>query len=418
MSAGPRRAPAPTATVAAPPMPSSPEELAAHVRKRLTACQFRLSDRHPFFGALLMMTPVVVTADVPTAATDGRDVLFNPTFVHGLATAELDALVVHELLHCALLHVPRRRERDRLLWNVAADIHINGIIRQMPDLQLPKGGIEDRTLAHLSVEEIYASLLRSAKPVPALRVQDLLPQPGKGTGEGDAQSPGSGERNDPATEAGLAAHWSSLTARAMAVAEMQRQGSMPAELLRAVRETHQPQVDWRTALWRCLVRTPDDFAGFDRRHLWQGLYLETLEGESVSVDVCIDTSGSVHGKMLDAFLSELRGIVRSYPAVRCRLYYADAACHGPFEVDADTAFPAPKGGGGTDFRPFFAAVAGGPGATDGRVPSHHLAVYLTDGFGTFPKQAPRHDVLWVVAPGGAQDAAFPFGQVVRLRGGD
>ena len=418
MSAGSRRPPAPTVTAAAPPMPSSPEVLAAHVRKRLTACQFRLSDRHPFFGALLMMTPIVVTADVPTAATDGRDVLFNPTFVHGLATAELDALVVHELLHCALLHVPRRRERDRVLWNIAADIHINGIIRQMPDLKLPQGGIEDPNLAHLSVEEIYATLLRSAKELPALRVEDLLPLPGQGQGGAQENPSDACTGDDTDAAADLAAHWSSLTARAMAVAEMQRQGSMPAELLRAVRETHQPQVDWRTALWRCLVRTPDDFAGFDRRHLWQGLYLETLEGESVSVDVCIDTSGSVHGKMLDAFLSELRGIVRSYPAVRCRLYYADAACHGPFEVDADTAFPAPKGGGGTDFRPFFAAVEGGPGATDGRVPSHHLAVYLTDGFGTFPKQAPRHDVLWVVAPGGAQDAAFPFGQVVRLRGGE
>jgi predicted metal-dependent peptidase len=202
----------------------------------------------------------------------------------------------------------------------------------------------------------------------------------------------------------------------VAIAQMQQRGSVPQQLLRAVRETHRPQVDWRTELWRFLVRTPDDFSGFDRRHLWQGLYLDALEGDAVSVDVCIDTSGSIGGPLLDAFLGELRGIVRSYPAVRCRLYYADAACHGPFEVQADRAFPKPKGGGGTSFVPFFEAIRTDSGDRFLHRSPHRVAVYLTDGFGAFPKQAPDLDVLWVVSPGGADDGKFPFGRVVRLRG--
>ena len=71
--------------------------------------------------------------------------------------------------------------------------------------------------------------------------------------------------------------------------------------------------------------------------------------------------------------------------------------------------PPPVGGGGTDFRPFFA-----------RLPKHRppwepsVAIYLTDGYGEFPERAPRCPVLWVVTPGGLDLDKFPFGQAVRL----
>ena len=47
--------------------------------RRIAGCQIRLADRHPFFGALLLMCPVRVTTEVPTAATNGAELLFNCT---------------------------------------------------------------------------------------------------------------------------------------------------------------------------------------------------------------------------------------------------------------------------------------------------------------------------------------------------
>jgi predicted metal-dependent peptidase len=41
-------------------------------------------------------------------ATDGRRILFNPEFVHSLQPEELEAVLAHEVLHCALGHHPRR----------------------------------------------------------------------------------------------------------------------------------------------------------------------------------------------------------------------------------------------------------------------------------------------------------------------
>jgi predicted metal-dependent peptidase len=73
------------------------------------------------------------------------------------------------------------------------------------------------------------------------------------------------------------------------------------------------------------------------------------------------------------------------------------------------AVPAPRGGGGTSFEPFFAHVE----STRGEV--QRVLVYLTDGYGTFPKERPAEPVLWVVTAGGLASEQFPFGDVARLR---
>jgi predicted metal-dependent peptidase len=383
--------------------------------RRFSACQLALLDEYPFFGTLMLMAPVVLTQDVDTAATDGRNLLFNPGFIASLTGSQLRGLVVHEVLHCALLHVPRRGVRDPLLWNIAADVHVNGLIGQEPNLALPAGAVQDRSLEHHSVEEIY-ELLRKRAPaaLPKLALRDLR-QP---AAAGASGAGGRGEAPDAIGAAALEAYWSNALNRALAVTAMSGRGNLPAGLLREVRETAAPRLDWRTALWRFMVRTPDDFGAFDRRHVWQGLYVETLEGETIDVDVCIDTSGSVGPEQLALFLGEVRGVLSAYPVVRCRLWYADARCVGPFDVQADRPLPAPRGGGGTDFRPFFRAIdeLAGPAGAGALQGTNRLAIYLTDGDGVFPERAPDRSVLWVVLPGGRATPGFPFGQVLRMVG--
>jgi predicted metal-dependent peptidase len=372
-----------------------------HQSRRISASQVRLAMSHPFFAALMMMAPREITQAVDTAATDGRRLLFNAGFLAGLAADQLDGLVVHEVLHCALLHVPRRGRRDPLLWNVAADIHVNGLIRREPRLQLPEGAVIDERLEDLSVEEIY-EVLRAELIPRALSFPDLR--------DGGASEGREGPRS---SDSGLEPYWKSAIQRALASSALSGRGSVPANLIRAVRDACEPRLDWRTMLWRWMVRTPDDFQGFDRRFLWNRTYLEQLEGEAVHVEVCVDTSGSISEQWLDSFLGEVRGIVRSYPTVGCRLWYADAACHGPFDIDSIDRFPVPVGGGGTDFRPFFErATDGRPMGDGGGAPPLH--VYLTDGAGTFPERAPGAPVLWVVPPGGIPSTRFPFGEVARM----
>ena len=109
------------------------------------------------------------------------------------------------------------------------------------------------------------------------------------------------------------------------------------------------------------------------------------------------------------FISEVRGILNSYPHLECELYYADADVYGAYELNPDSEIPQPKGGGGTSFVPFFQKISN---CWDGMTTS--VCVYLTDGYGTFPNRAPELPVLWVVTPGGLDLSQFPFGETVRL----
>ena len=363
---------------------------------KLSACILRLRKKTPFFGALALFLRYGLDDRIPTACTNGVSVHFNPTFVDSLAPAELDAVMVHELLHCALLHHSRLGDRDPYLWNVAADIVINGMIRKEKGLKLPLNPCIDAQLENHEVEEVY-EVLRTRENPPAITWIGADIQAGD-------------EAPDPSQEEETKAHWRRSLHEAATMARMQGQGDLPAGLQRLIDGVTESQVDWRSALWRFLVRTPVDFTGFDRRLIGRGIYLEALDGESVSVRIAIDTSGSISDEQLACFLSEVREILRLYPQIDCELYYADAILHGPFTPDHED-FEKPVGGGGTCFEPFFDHM-------EKQLHSHNHAVlvYLTDGFGSFPKKAPDHPTLWVVTPGGLTSENFPFGSVARLMG--
>lgn len=381
--------------------------------RRISAAQLRLRTRHPFFATLALFAPLRFTDAVPTAATDGHALFFNPAYLDTLDDAELDGLLTHEILHAALLHALRRGEREPRRWNIACDIVVNGMARES-GLQLPAGAVEHPPWADMQAEEVYARLLREppARPLDLLLVDLLAPATGA-----DAPAPAGESGAGPLSayrRAAIEAHWKTALNQARVVVNRlaeKRQGTLPVGNALEWGAVTEPQLDWRSILWRHLVRTPTDFYGFDRRFVGRGLYLDAMQGEAVEVAVCVDTSGSVGNDELGMFLGEIDGILGAYPHVYCQLFFCDAALDGPHELDTGAAPPRPVGGGGTDFRPFFRWLAKHP-------PSHgsaeRLAVYLTDGYGTFPASAPEDNVLWVVIPGGLGSQEFPFGEVARL----
>lgn len=387
-------------------------------QRRISVSLLRLRRRSPFFATLALFAHYRPSLAIPTAATDGRDVFYNPHFMAALSDDHFDGVLLHEVLHAALLHVTRRSHRDPQRWNIAADIVVNGILLQN-GFSLPEGHLRNTELEHRAVEEVYALLPQEPRePV----VLDLLEAPPEDTreaepreGEADkGQQAGRGKSARRRVEGGalgeaekaaIERHWKKAVQQAQAVVRGLSKGSLPAGLVRAFDFPGSSELDWKALLWRFLVRTPTDFVGYDRRHVGRGLYLETLEGESLTVYIAVDTSGSVDDALIHRFLGEVQGILRAYPHLKAQLYYADAALYGPHELKALGEIPPPQGGGGTDFRPFFDRV--------GRQPEG-VCVYLTDGYGDFPPEAPSLPTLWVVSPGGLDSAAFPFGEVARL----
>ncbi len=411
-------------------------------QKIISASLLRLRMKSPFFATLALFAQFRPTQLLDTAATDGKDIFFNPEYLRSLPTSQQDGLLLHEVLHAALLHVIRRGVKDQKVWNVAADIVVNGMISQQGCFELPPGGLRDTQLEHLSVEEIYELLMKDGCDRFSLPMFDLIGNaPGgcsdsvfetnrkdaknaKGnkdslsqarhsvfeTNRKDAKNTkGNKDSLSQARQAEVETHWRNALQQAAVVARTVNHGKLPAGMERELSLLTSPQLDWRSYLWRYLVQTPTDFIGFDRRFIGRGLYLESLVGESVQVYVAVDTSGSIDNEQLQMFLSEVQGILNAYPHLLCDLYYADAEAYDPYPLNPDSIIPSPQGGGGTSFVPFFTKVQESwDGITGG------VCIYLTDGYGTFPSQPPQLPVLWVVTPGGLDLSEFPFGEAVRL----
>ena len=406
---------------------------AAAGQKLISASLLRLRMKAPFFATLALFTKFIPTYQHSSAATDGKDIYYNPDFLSSLRSPEQDGLLLHEVLHAALLHPIRRGTREGRLWNIAADIVVNGIIAQQSGFGLPKGGLRDSKLEKLSVEEVYELLQQETGSGRSLTYPDLLEsalappfsessdlekdcsnkdrdQTASGKNESDSESGKKAENlSMTARKADIESHWKQALQQATLIARTTQQGTLPAGIERELGQVTAPQLNWRTYLWRYLVQTPTDFQGFDRRFVHQGLYLEALQGESVRVYLCIDTSGSIDNKLLRLFFSEVRGILSAYPHLKCELYYADADIYGPYELENNSKMPTPKGGGGTSFEPFFYRVSE---QLDGSIQG--VCIYLTDGYGTFPASFADLPVLWVVTPGGLPLEQFPFGEAVRL----
>ncbi len=381
-------------------------------RRAVSASLLRICQRSPFFAMLALHARITVTNNLPTAATDGRDVFVNPAFFEGLSPAAQDGLLLHEVLHAALLHVTRRGTRDPELWNIAADIVVNGMLIR-DGYTLPEGGVRDPDKERLATEEVYELLVREAQwgRRTAAGMSDLLEvTPGDTQGQSGRGDEQSGSQPNAATDrAELEGKWKQALRQAQMVMQSSLAGDAPADLRRELDALLAPRVDWRSYLWRYLVQTPTDFGAFDRRFVGDRMYLETLYDETVRVYVCVDTSGSISRGDITIFVSEVQAILRAYPHLQCDLFYADAALHDPISITPHSALPPPKGGGGTDFRPFFDYL-------DRHARPHPLAlaIYLTDGYGNFPARPPSVPVLWVVTPDGRDLREFPFGEAIRL----
>ena len=357
-----------------------------------------------FFGALMLFATIKESKKIDTACTDGKDIFFNEVFLKSLNSSEQNALMLHEVLHMALLHVQRRQFRDPKIWNIAADIVVNDLIIGNTPFNLPEGAIIDNSYRDKSVEYVYEALLKNNKYKKYnLSISDITSY------DKSAEDKFSEEE-----QLEIASYWKDkiqVLKNSNLTDVSSGQGNMPAGMSQEIEVILEPEVDWRHALWKYVGKTPADFDDLDRRFLYRGLYLEGLLTEALEVSVCIDTSGSISRSLLDQFLGELKGILRSYPHVKCDLFFADAELDGPHEIHSIEELPPLTGFGGTSFVPFFNYLENN---NNNLLGTHKVSIYFTDGYGDFPTKKPKDPTMWLVSKDGLETNLFPFGEVVRI----
>ena len=365
----------------------------------ITKCILQIREECQFFGALMLFADIQESKAIETAATDGKKIIINKEFFLGLESKEQNALLLHETLHLALLHVTRRGNREELAWNIAADIVVNELITRNTSFRLPRGAISDDSYADKSVEYIYEKIIKKKKKY-KLSMLDIITSGEINNNENEIE-----EINE------IESYWKDKFQILQASeSESDLPGTLPLGLNKEIDTILDPEVDWRHALWQFVAKTPVDFDDLDRRFVYRGLYLEALLSESLEVNVCIDTSGSISHSLLQKFLAELKGILVSYPHVKCDLYWADHDLYGPYSIESIDKIPKAQGFGGTSFVPFFKKIEMEKGLIND---NHKIAVYFTDGYGDFPKETAL-STMWLVPTDCLESSGFPFGEVIRI----
>ena len=81
--------------------------MAEELRKKVSTSILRIRTANPFFGALALFADVKISDTIESAATNGKEILFNKAYCDQLSSSELTGVLLHEILHCALEHITR-----------------------------------------------------------------------------------------------------------------------------------------------------------------------------------------------------------------------------------------------------------------------------------------------------------------------
>lgn len=400
------------------------------------------------------------TEDLPViAATDGYQLIFKPSQFFEYNLQKRVFIVAHEVMHNVFDHCGvgyRLRKQgivtmegktlpyDPMTANIVQDLIINDGLVESRIGEFDKSWLHDpATASHKdSWVEAYFRVYKKQKggggqgqgkgrgqgqpdpnggsgnrpgnepPMPGPGQFDMHMDPGTGGNNGQEDQPLS---QDPQQQPERSEQeWQQAVAAAAAVGRAQ--GKLPAAMEMMFGQFLEPVVDWKDHVRSLIMRTPGsggyDFRKPDRRLIVRDIVAPGRSGFGAGCIVLgLDSSGSIYADptLIDRWLGELAGIMADLNPKEVHVVWCDAAvqrvdiCEELSDIET-IRHKGAKGGGGTSFEPVFNYVE-----------EHDLRpdalIYLTDGYGTFPREAPRYAVIWGNITKGYK---YPFGEVVDI----
>jgi predicted metal-dependent peptidase len=342
-----------------------------------------------FMSSVSMLLEHRFSNEVPTAATNGKWVMYNPEFFFKLSKEERLGLLAHEVSHVCYLHMFRRGERDAQIWNMAADYVINCLLIKN-NFKLPAEGLFDIKYDGMSTEQVYDLLVQNnTKPPPKY--------------SGDLQEPTEGSESTIPEE--LEQEVTNIVIRAVCRTKMDH-GNVPKEIDIAIEELINPKLDWKEILFKFVSeKSKDDYswARPNRKYL-PDFYLPSRYSEELSnIIIAIDTSGSMTPEFLTEILTEIQYINETLNINKLTIMDCDTKIHNIYTLDEypnvlDLKF---RGSGGTSvIAPIEYCKAQGT----------NLLIYFTDGCFNCPTEEPGFPVLWVIS--GDNKEVLPIGNTI------
>ena len=393
---------------------------------RLSNVRAQILKKYPFFGNMVMNLSFGVDETAGTAYTDMKHIIFDPAFVDRIGDAELEFVLMHEVMHCVLKHCVRGRGLVSTLYNIACDIVVNSNI--LAYMELDEIVIDGEYAMHstpsgkegrdYTAEEIYADLLSSSDMVILVFDED-----------GNVRSSTIDELNT------IDSHdnWQNMEIDSN-VADMWdkrldeyglKNGYGHMNLPQSVRKIYENSKQEKELKWKELLRrfvdsyidiTDYSFAPPDRRFNESEFFLpgentyQELNGTQ-NIWFCIDTSGSISKEELTKLFNEVKNVIQECPGMQGLLSFFDTSITPPvsFEEDRDFEEIKPTGGGGTSFHVIFRYMK-----ENMMLNKPKAIVILTDGYAeNVPEElAEGVPVMWILIN---NSETKPWGETIHIK---
>ena len=436
---------------------------------KLMQARCRLMMREPWYGHIAMgmvwrasdmawIPEQERTMGVRIMSNGQVECIYYPPFVNSLNIKELFAVIQHEIEHIVRVHCIRVGDREPQAWNIAADMTVNGpkskprigyndpstneIIIPLKDriIWIPEDWAKDST------SEAYYSQLKKRQHIKVCHSCGRQVKSGNGkpesnesgSNESGSNESGSkishdscpicGQSNDNTYEYGdikgkaIDNHsiWNQSDASDDAARQIVRdlvdeatqkcQGQYPGHLQTAIQLLGKPIVRWREMLRHYLGKHVGNrrvtYSRRNRRHDRFGVP-GVSHHAAASVNVIIDTSGSIREKELEQFFAEIDSISSR---AKTMVLQWDAAFQGysPYRRNDWKNFKI-NGRGGTDMaKPVEWLIANNQIAD--------VQVMLTDGYCNYTdRKNVNFPMITVITNDNTEDP--PYGHVVRMKVG-
>ena len=404
----------------------------------------------PFYGFFITTlerrySPSISTMGVRFTRSMNAELIINERWFNQFSDKVKINLIKHELLHLAFKHIILSRDFPNAeLFNIAADLEINGYLGELPpegcfckDFGFPtcQGTAWYYNKLKEQQEQKQATGSGSGdKPhdqplpgsTPPEQEKEQEEQEEQGTGEEQEQDeeqqqeeqqeqeqePGPGfNEQDPFKSKPLDDHtiWDEVNSDVAqelvgsmiddmlirSANSTKGCGSIPGELAQIIADLNKPLApvfDWKRAFRRFLGNSYSE--NVKRSHRKQSRRFKDAMGaqhtKRSSVLVAIDTSGSVSDQELREFVSELTYMYKTGTQIHVLECDADIAReydYKPGYIDGVT------GRGGTDFHPVIDYYKK-------HYKMYETLIYLTDGGASLDLDVPANNMLWVISSKG------------------
>lgn len=344
--------------------------------------------------------PLIVSGGMRViAATDGLRVLYDEELFGALTVSERVFVIAHELMHVMMMHSTRRGGRDPMVWNIAADYVVNGMLATQQMAMPTKDCLMNSAFDGMSSEKVYDLLIEDMQKQPDERV---FTKEFKASMRDVLDYKGSVPVQE--IEKKIKQQMQSAIQKQLKTA-----GKISAGLQRLADIVMVEKLPWHELLKNymiCRDTSETTWARMNNReYITKGLVMPVKHSRSLRrIVVGIDCSGSISEKQLGSMETHLSDLFNLCRPKEVTLMYFDARVlkvtemlHRDYDVKLEFV-----GGGGTCFEPVFEKI-------DAEYPDTDVLLMFTDLYGSFPEDS-NVPCVWVTSSEGVE---VPFGELIH-----